>query len=339
MALVRCPSAHVLALTLALCACDGNSGPVLERIEAKVPPEFTHRVDVFLVTDVVSCAIGRACTSQDPDRCFYARKAGMDDILFEPAGLDFVPPDDARVASAEQSACFRLLLDAPARDSTRQAFTDLRSLVFSASSGKIDLDLRIHELEPVTAGFKRWEGGSGLFLQPTALEALGLPLASADTDYSFAVTGETAPGLLPKIDICGGTNWQTQGGFAGTAYTWLSSRCAAGPFLLWHFLTQSYFALRDVTGFDDLYASSYPACGRGVSNTRSWFPLPSDCARDPDAPSCGDSTCSDDAFAGHVFSAHWPSAPGLVGNHCRNGRMEFDETSVDAGGVCDRLGR
>jgi len=342
MTLARRYSAIVAATAFALCACESNSGPLFERIQRPNTAEFTQRVDVFLVTDVASCAIGRACASQDPDRCFYARKAGADDLLFEPSSLDFVPPGDPRVAAAEQSACFRLLLDSAARDVTRQAFADLRSLIFAASAGQVDLELRVHELGPITAGFKRWERGSGLFLQPAALETQGLPLTSADTDYSFAITGETPPelGYLPKIDPCGGTNWQAQGGFAGTAYTWLSSSCATtGSFLRWHFMTQSYFAMRDVTEFADLYGNSYPECKRGSSATHDWFPLPSDCARDPDASSCGESNCSEDAFAAHIFAAHWPNDTGLIGNHCRNRRMDFDETLLDAGGVCDRLGR
>jgi len=329
-----------VAANLALVGCGSSSGPLFEHIEPAATAEFTQRVDAFLVTDVSSCAIGRACSSQDPARCFYARKAGAADLLFEPAGLDFVPPDDPRLASAEQSACFRLLLGASERAAARQAFADLRARVSVASEGKVELDLRVHELGPITAGFKRWEQGTGLFLQPASLEVQGLSLTRAETDYSFAVTGESTPdlGYLPKIDVCGGTNWQAQGGFAGTAYTWLSSGCATGSLLLWHFMTQSYFALRDVTGFDDLYANSYPDCGDGASTTRSWFPMPSDCSRDPDATSCGSSNCSDDAFAAHVFAAHWPDEPGLTGNHCRNQRTDFDETSPDAGGVCDRLG-
>jgi len=341
MACARRHSALVWAASLAFLACENNAGPVLERIAPSVSSEFTQRVDVFLVTDVSSCAVGRVCASQDPDRCFYVRKPGAVDVLFEPVGLDFLAPGDPRIAGAEQSACFRLLFDPPARESSRQAFADLRARIFAASEGKVELELRFHELGPITAGFKRWERGSSLFLQPSALEAQGLPLASAKTDYSFAVTGESVPelGSLPKIDICGGTNWQAQGGFAGTAYTWLSSGCASGSFLLWHFMTQSYFALRDVTGFADLYPNGYPDCGHGVSTTRSWFPMPSDCARDPDAASCGSSNCSDAAFAAHVFAAHWPSAPGLTGNHCRNQRLDEDETAPDSGGVCDRLGQ
>src|SRR5262249_43012855 len=150
-------------------------------------------------------------------------------------------------------------------------------------------------------------------------------------------------GTLPKIEPCGGTNWQAQGGFGGAAYTWLSRSCVTDAQLRWHLLYQAYFALRDVVGFDDLYADAYPPCGQGDADRQRWFPRPGDCALDPDAPSCGQTNCDETAFAAHVLTTHWPTErptePGIIGNHCRNGRTDFDETAPDVGGVCDRLGR
>jgi hypothetical protein len=60
---------------------------------------------------------------------------------------------------------------------------------------------------------------------------------------------------------------------------------------------------------------------------------------DPDASSCGHANCDESAFAAHVLTSHWPNPPGLIGNHCRNGRLDYDETASDTGGVCDALGR
>jgi hypothetical protein len=320
--------------------CGSTSGPVLERIEPIKPPEFTHRVDVFLVTSVESCAIGRACASTDTNNCFYVAAAGTK-TYFEPASVEFVPPGDPRIASAARSACFALDLDQNGQDAVTRNFDDLRSNVFQLSGGTIDLELRLHTVAPDPGAFKVFEGGSGIFLQPSSLEALGLPLMSPDSDFAFAVSGETntATGALPKINPCAGTNWQTQGGLGGAAYTWVSESCLTLSQLRWHFLYQAYFALRDVVYFDDLYAGSYPSCGQGAADPKRWFPRPSDCMVDPDSASCGRGTCDEASFAEHVLTTHWPDAPGLIGNHCRNGRADYDETAPDVGGVCDELGR
>ena len=325
---------------LAACACGNTSGPVLERVDPRVPPDFTHRVDVFLVSSVRACAIGRACASRSSDSCFYVRSAN-NTTYFEPTGLEFVAEGDARIDAAAQSACFQLELDEGARESASASVRDLRNSVFQLSEGRIDLDLRIHVVALQSGTFKRWEGGTGIFFQPGSLEELGLSEMSAASDFAFAITGEAdqALGVVPKIDPCGGTNWQAQGGLGGAAYTWLSSSCVSTAALRWHFLYQSYFALRDVMNRDDEYDGAYPACGQGAPDPKRWFPRPSDCSLDPDAPNCGRANCDETSFAAHVLTAHWPSAPGLVGNHCRNGQADYDETGPDVGGVCSRIGR
>lgn len=321
-------------------ACGTSTAPVLERIEPSAPPEFTERVEVFLVNRVGACAIGRACASADTSNCFFVRSASAT-TSFDPGGVEFVAPDDPRVTNAARSACFQLGLEQASQDSAAQSFSQLRNDIYRLSAGRIDLDLRLHAVTPDRGDFKLWEGGSGIFLQPSSLEIVGLPLMSRDSDFVFAISGENDDGTqgLPKIEPCGGTNWQAQGGLGGAAYTWLSQSCVSSSQLRWHWLYQAYFGLRDVVGFEDLYGNGYPSCGQGAADPKRWFPRPSDCALDPDAASCGQARCDETTFDAHVLMTHWPSEPGVIGNHCRNGRTDYDESAPDRGGVCDQLGR
>jgi hypothetical protein len=332
-------TSSALALAASAFGCGTSSGPVLERVEPRVPPEANLRADVLLVRRVDSCAIGSPCDSRDPENCFHLSDEAGPVLLFEPSGLDFVPLGDERIATAELSGCFGLDIDDEGAAALREAFDQLRTRVFQLSEGRIDIEFHVADIGPVAAGFKRWEGGTGLFLEPFALEAQGLPLLGAETDYTFAVTGvsDLSGGYLPKIEPCGGTNWEQQGGLGGAAYTWLSADCVSASTLLWHLHVQTRFGLRDVNEFPDVYAGQYPDCGAADADPSSWFPGPEDCAVDPDSPTCGERCGFGEEFESHVLKAHFPAS--FIGNHCANGLMDWDETGVDSGGICDRLGR
>lgn len=337
MSIAWAPRAWLVVLCFGASACGNTSEPVIERIAPRVPPAFTHRVDVFLVTTVAGCAIGSACAQADAERCFYVRSESGTSY-FEPEGLAFVPVDDPSIESAPQSACFQLDLDAEGQASAAERFGELRSAVFQASQGNVDLDLQLHVVTAVNGDFKSW-GSGGIFLQPTSVSAIALPLLTRRSDFTFAVTGEgSGLGSLPKLDPCAGTNWQQRGGLGGAAYSWVSTSCLATSTLQWHLLYQAAFAMRDVVGLATPEVEAYPECGQATDDPRRWFPRPSDCSNDPDAPSCGDEGCDAEAFAGHIFAAHWPTGAGLIGNHCRNGQQDYDETAPDTGGVCDALG-
>ncbi|HEY4159565.1 MAG TPA: hypothetical protein VGM29_15755, partial [Polyangiaceae bacterium] len=285
------PALSSFACLLAL-ACGSTSGPVLEQIPPRLPPGSNLRVDVLSVRDITSCAIGNPCQSNNPANCFALSDANGPVQTFDPSGIEFVPPDDPRVAQAPRSGCFELLLDDAARSTLEQSFAGLRDEVFQLSEGQIDLDVRIHDLPALTGGFNRWENSTGIFLTPSTLDATGLPLVSRDTDYVFAVTGDGVPaqGLLPNIPYCAGTNWLGKGGFAGSEYTWTTASCATSDLMLWHLLAQTYFGLRDIDAFPDIYQNQFPACGTNRDPSR-WFPMPDQCGADPDATSCGTS-CS-----------------------------------------------
>jgi hypothetical protein len=199
-----------------------------------------------------------------------------------------------------------------------------------------------HDIASVDAAFMHYS--SGPFLAPSALEAAGLADVTRDTDFVFALTGyrDPAAGLTPKLEPCAGTNWIDQGSFGGSTYTWLAMAdgCARASTVMRMWLAQLYFGLRDVTGFGTTEVGNFPPCGRGNADPTTWFPWVDDCTDDPDVASCGAGSCPDyDAFDAHVLAAHWKRGRPFNGNYCSDGRMDFDETGVDTGGRCDRIGR
>jgi hypothetical protein len=223
---------------------------------------------MFLVRAVSSCAVGPACTSAVPDQCFTIADRSGARVSFDPAALRFVPPGDpaAMAGAGEHVQCFRMVLDDDGVTAVGEATSVLRSRVFQDSGGDINLDVRLHEVPAIDAGFSAF--GSGLFLEPDPLFAAALPMVTRETDFVYAVTGSGDPesGLSPKIDSCSGTNSLT-GGIGGSAYTWMaiSEACDRDASLVFTCLVQLYFGLRDVMQVPDRYdyGRSYPACGQG----------------------------------------------------------------------------
>lgn len=344
----RSPAARLacvaVASTIAAAAgCGNTTGRILETIDAGAPPSATLRVDAFLIRTVSTCAVGTACASSDPTQCFYIADASGPRVSFAVSGLRFVPPSDPSAVTSgnNQVSCFRMALDDATFTAASTLLDGLRAQVFQASGGDIDLDIHRHDVAAIDAGFVLYT--TGIFLQPPALAAVGLPLVNRETDFTFAITGagDPATGLSPKMDSCEGTNWPAQGVLGATMYSWLamSSRCASSPTFLRTWLNQVSLSRRDITLAPDLYDGAYPSCAKGDPDPTRWFPTVDDCVTDPDASGCGQAACPDAAgFYQHILEKHWPRGRGFDGNYCDDGRMDFDETGVDRGGVCDLIG-
>src|SRR5689334_10460547 len=103
---LRPNSSYLILGALLLAACGSSSGPVLEQIKKATPPDSNLRVDVFVVHDVQSCAIGDACRSADVNQCFTLSDASGPRLAFRLDALQFVPPGSPSLAQAEQSGCF-----------------------------------------------------------------------------------------------------------------------------------------------------------------------------------------------------------------------------------------
>jgi hypothetical protein len=337
------PAAAVaVALALAAAGCGGTSGKVLERIDPATPPGSNLRLDVLVVRALSTCVVGNPCTSSDASQCYYVTDAAGARTTFDAGSVELVPPSDPRVASAPQSRCLTLTIDDTQAAAVNDLMTGLRTRVFQLTGGDINIEVHTHDIAAVDAAFMRYSVGP--FLPPSALEAVGLADVTRDTDFAFAVTGyrDATSGLAPKLDPCSGTNWIDQGSFGGSTFTWLAlaDACARASVVMRAWVVQFYFGLRDVTGFGSTATGTFPPCGRGGADPTAWFPWVDDCTTDPDVATCGDASCPDyDSFDGHILSAHWTRGRAFNGNYCSDGRMDFDETGVDSGGLCDLLGR
>ena len=341
------PGARAVAAFAALAiaggsACNGNSAKILERVDGSTPPSSNPRVDVFLVRAVSSCAVGPACASPDREQCFYITDRNGARVQYDPAALRFVPPGDPATMGGQQVQCFRLVLDDSRVAAVSEAMNALRTRVFQDSGGDINLDLRLHDVPAIEAGLSPFV--FGFFLEPAALAPVALPMVSRETDFVYAVTGADDPdsGLAPRVDSCSGTNWFAKGVIGGSAYTWMagSASCDQPVSLIFTWMVQLYFGLRDVMQAPDLYDRDYPPCGQGDPDTTRWFPYVDDCTTDPDYVACGAAACPNrDAYYSHQLARHWRRGEPFNGNHCSNGRMDRDETGIDTGGVCDLIGQ
>jgi hypothetical protein len=335
------PAALLAVAVAAAASCGDTSGKVLARIDPAMPPGSNVRLDVLVVRALSTCVIGNPCTSSDPSQCYYVTDSSGARTTYDPGSYELVAPSDARVASAAQSRCLTLTIDDTQAAAASDLMTGLRTRVFQLTGGDINIELHTHDIAAVDAPFVRFSPGP--FLEPPAIEPVGLADVTRDTDFVFVLTGyrDAASGLAPKLDPCDGTNWIAQGSFGGSTFTWLTlnDACGNASGVMRAWLVQLYFGLRDVTGFGNTATGSFPACGQGGPDPTAWFPWVDDCTTDPDVASCGASSCPDyDAFDSHILSAHWTRGRAFNGNYCNDGRMDFDETGVDSGGKCDLLG-
>ena len=323
--------------------CNGSTARILERIDAASPPTSNPRLDLFLLRSVSTCAVGNPCVSAQANQCFTIADAnGTVSASFAADTVQFLQPSDPRVAASAGAVCFRLGLDDALVASAKTMAAALRTRVFQSTGGDMDLDVHAHDLTAtVEAGFSRFY--EGLFLEPSFVAPAGLRDVTRDTAFVYAVTGfrDLDSGLVPTTTPCPGTNRVRMGSIGASTYTWLamSTACSQPNDWLSSWLYQLSFGLRDVTQQPDVYGGNYPACGRGGADPTRWFPSADDCTTDPDAPACGETTCPDfGAYYDHVLRSHWRTGQTFVGNACNDGRMDFDETGVDTGGLCDLIG-
>jgi len=302
-------------------------------------PAYTNRVDLVVLTDIASCLIGNPCSGGQCVEVYgpngILRKSFAGDDAFRG-----VPPGSPEIAAAKQSYCIHAKMTSAQISAVHQSAQSYRDVVASRTGGTLNMDLRIHDVTTYTpTTMSHW---GGVWMGPWDVQAVVEPFLSRSTDFVLVtnamndpVTGDTLP-----FWYCGGT-FGSDLGLGGAGYTWVpqtspgGGECATEEVYLHEWLHQVDWALDALSGFTDIYANGYPACGMGDPNPKRWFPSSDTCQSDPDYADCGLATCREpDGFYRHIFDAHWDRTRVLLGNYCRDGVQDYTETGVDVGGEC-----
>lgn len=305
-------------------------------------PTGTRRVDAFLLKDVSTCFIGRRCES---GTCrTLSDSNGTPRVRFADDGsYRAVPPGDPALATAEVSQCVHLRLTEEEVAARRAALERFREDVARWTGGALTLELRIHELGTTELGLSNVFGEP--WLAPWDARPALLPHLARETDFVLVTSGvrDAALDLHPELPACG-LAYGANVGVGGAGYGWVPDtaaafnfQCATPDVYTHEWLHQLHYAVHGLSGFEDAYGTTYPACGLGEAETRGWFPDTHDCGKDPDFPACGAESCgTSDAVNAHVLTAHWPprGLTRLVTNHCRDGRQNHGEAGVDDGADC-----
>lgn len=302
-------------------------------------PTFTHRVDAFIFSDMKTCLTGNACSGGS---CLKVYNDAGAVVLSFAADSSFraVRPSDPAVLQAPLVKCLDLPLDAAQIAEVQQSLLTSAAHIKAFSHGTIRLQVVPHVLGSTPSNLSLL--GNGLWVSPWDVTTATAPFLSSHTGFTFATAGVRDPNQHLHFDIaaCGlayGANY----GLGGAGYSWIPKtagsfwfECAQQDVYTHEWLHQAGWALNNLSGFQDIYHDSYPACGQAASDPLLWFPSPDD-GWDPDASYCGGFATGNEQVSQHILGAHWPaSGRSLIANHCRNHVRDYGETGIDTGNGC-----
>lgn len=317
-----------------------------DRVPTATPAQRSRlRVDAFILTSQDLCIGGNPWRDGSPVVLHNAdgsinRAWQVDSAHGWPLG--FVPGDPVG-DTMPQVECFTTGFTAEEIDRIERELRVFARTVRSWSFGALNLDVRVHRLSgPATLE----RINLGFVVGPWSLGPLAAPIVTTATDFVVAFTPnrELATGRYFDWGLWGGT-YGVDLGIGGASYSWIGTPHDA-LIVLHEWQHQLTYAVRYLLGFQSIYpdyvsypGTGYPACGQGAADTFAWFPDSHEAEVEPDSPWCGMSKSDTGVPEMHVLShldrslRHYPLGR-IVGNHCRDGVMDYDETGVDVGGKC-----
>lgn len=306
--------------------------------EAEQPPARELTVAAYVIESYETCFIGDPCTGDD---CIGLRDDANDLVVpFTDASMRAVATTDPEVDTAAQSVCVNMTLDANEIAEIESELALVAENVSSWSHGAIELDVRILRIAQVDLPQSRW--GAGVWIGPWNFAQTAFDVLDFVPDFNLIIPSVRDDSLQLHHDLggCGGA-FGADIGVAGAGWSWIPKTrkafwfdCAEQPVLTHEWLHQVHFAYQNLSGFDDLYDGSYPACGLGDPDPLEWFPDSHECGVDPDYVGCGGSCGTNDEVNAHILGEHWDPEVEFVANHCTNGIQDFGETAIDFGGPC-----
>lgn len=315
----------------------GSFAPLVSDAKTVSKPKLL----VVMFDDVSTCLVGDACVDTNCVAVMHSDGS----IAKQFAATDSfraVKPSDELVTTSASVLCLHLSLAESDRKAILASVADFKASVQDAS---------LKAMKPKTASLRTGDGEinlsrylDGFWIAPwDAAEHIPRGITPA-TDGVITVVGtlDQAQDIVLPITVCGLT-YGADFGLGGAGYSWIPYsngyffQCAAPQTFFHEWLHQVDFAYENLMGVPDLYGGVYPACGLGDPDPHRWFPSPDDCSSDPDSPACGGSCTIE--FNSHVLSAHYDFSLQYVGNHCRDGRLDYGEVTVDQGGACGGVAR
>lgn len=303
-----------------------------------------NEIDIFLFKDFKTCIVGDKCTSDCVD---VKRDNDTVYMSFENnSNLKSLKPSDSTLNNYEQKICLNFVLDNTKIDTTKREFQGFISNIYNWSGGSIDLLPKFVEISATEIELSKLWGG--FWVNPSDVRSIIKPYITKNTDFVFVLTDlyDEAQDLSVPPSLCGGT-YAADNGVGGAGYTWVPTTqdCFSKATLMHEFLHQLGWALHFLVNITDIYFiedisgisghHEYPDCDKGDSDHHLWFPDTYDCITDPCSYYCGMPECVDgNIWHEHVLSEHYNPSTKLIGNYCRNGKQDFDETGVDCGGKC-----
>ncbi|MBI4385618.1 hypothetical protein HY573_02205, partial [Candidatus Parcubacteria bacterium] len=320
------------------------------------------------------CLHFRSTATDQPVRSFNARtnalanslRAGTEQVVLVKSRSKLKSIYGFTDAQIDANAYpFNLQLSQAEVDQLRAEINVFRAKVLEWSQNKLDLDIQIVEVangEGVSYAFF----DSGLWQAPGDVHEAILSQYARTDDFVFVVTGVKDPsrGIYYDAPLCDGALASTWN--YGIPYDWIpmgKSAIGCANHLTWvhGFLHELGDVLNRISvppsPFTVYGANNYEyfgqrlSCGTNFSG-RPYFPDADVAPLDPDFSACPayndnwSGYCASVVAQGfdgeecnrqwdrHVLGTHFSSTYTIIGNSCRNGRQDFDETGVDSGGSC-----
>jgi hypothetical protein len=312
-----------------------------------------YNITIFLFKNLKTCIVGDKCTSGNCKRLY---KNGDTFMEFEDnANFKALKPSDPEVNNYQLKKCLETKLDENELNYLKGEITKFLTKVSIWSKGSINLSPNYVEVPSAEITMSRW--GDGFWLAPEDIKSLVGQYVTKNTDFVIVTNDiyDERDGVHWGIGGCGGT-FGADYGLGGAGYSWVPKtkpgfwfECAGEKTYIHEWLHQLDYALEYISGVEDIYKDNFPKslCGNADPNPYKWFPSPDTAAKDPDFPACQNyydnwsgycdsikpRDCDFEWFE-HLLSVHYNPKTNLIGNHCRNGKKDFDETEIDIGGKC-----
>lgn len=334
-----------------------------------IPSPLWHpKIKFFMLTNVNTCIVGNACAGADCVNIWSTANPELAVMSYSKVAVVGKAPDQLTDAERNSAYCMNIRSDAGEFDAVKREINLFRDKVAQYTSNRISLDVDMIEINSGQGvGFDQI--GNGFWQSPENVHRAILPYFTRDTDFTYVISGVKDP--TKGTYFYGGLNG-TLGADVnyGVSYSWSpkginSQDAPSSETLLHEWLHQLAFTVNKINppsppfisyiwDGEFKYNGQIFSCQSVFNSPYFYFPPNADQAQhDPDFDACKngfngnwtaycnslvnqgfDSDECNRRWNKHLLIGHLNLERPIIGNACRNGRQDFDESAADSGGSC-----